>query len=51
VLIGLPRFDYLSCENVEEASSLLLKFGGDATILAGGTDLFVKMKHRRMMNS
>ncbi|PKN30173.1 MAG: xanthine dehydrogenase family protein subunit M [Deltaproteobacteria bacterium HGW-Deltaproteobacteria-21] len=49
MLIGLPKFEYLSCETMEEASSMLLKHVGNSRILAGGTDLFVKMKHRRIL--
>lgn len=49
MLIGLPKFDYLSCETVEEAFSMLLKYEGNSRILAGGTDLFVRMKHRRIL--
>jgi carbon-monoxide dehydrogenase medium subunit len=49
MLIGLPNFDYLSCETTEEASSILLRYVGDSRILAGGTDLLVKMKHRKVL--
>ncbi|MCD4721523.1 MAG: FAD binding domain-containing protein [Desulfobacula sp.] len=40
----LPRFDYLEPANLEEALDLLATHGDDAKILAGGTDLLVRMK-------
>lgn len=40
----LPRFDYLEPENLEGALDLLATHGEDAKILAGGTDLLVRMK-------
>jgi CO/xanthine dehydrogenase FAD-binding subunit len=47
VLLGLPDFEVLSAGTVEEACSLLSRYGEDAQFFAGGTDLFVKMKHRK----
>ncbi|MBW1799223.1 MAG: xanthine dehydrogenase family protein subunit M [Deltaproteobacteria bacterium] len=49
MLIGLPEFDYLACDTLEHAFELLDRYAGVSRILAGGTDLFVKMKHRRLM--
>lgn len=40
----LPRFDYLKPETVEQALDLLAAQKDDAKILAGGTDLLVRMK-------
>ena len=40
----LPRFDYLAPENLEETLDLLAVHGEDAKVLAGGTDLLVRMK-------
>jgi len=40
----LPRFDYLDPENLEEALDLLAVHKEDAKVLAGGTDLLVRMK-------
>ncbi len=40
----LPRFDYLEPQNLEAALDLLAAHGDDAKILAGGTDLLVRMK-------
>ena len=42
--VRLPRFDYLKPETVEQALSLLASHREDAKILAGGTDLLVRMK-------
>ena len=40
----LPRFDYLKPDTLEGALDLLDTHGSDAKILAGGTDLLVRMK-------
>ncbi|MFC1938430.1 FAD binding domain-containing protein, partial [Chloroflexota bacterium] len=40
----LGEFDYLRPHTIEEALSLLGKYGDKASILAGGTDLLIKMK-------
>jgi CO/xanthine dehydrogenase FAD-binding subunit len=48
MLPSLPDFEYLSCNTVEEASSFLLAHNAEAQVFAGGTDLLVKMKHRKM---
>ncbi|MDT3700968.1 MAG: xanthine dehydrogenase family protein subunit M [Thermincola sp.] len=45
----LPEFVHLRPDNLQEASALLCKYGNEAKILAGGTDLLVKMKHRRAL--
>lgn len=41
----LPDFDYYAPESLQEACSILARFGPRAKVLAGGTDLMVKMKH------
>jgi CO/xanthine dehydrogenase FAD-binding subunit len=48
MLLTLPDFDYFSCKTIEEACSLLATQKGEARVLAGGTDVLVKMKHRKM---
>lgn len=48
MLLSLPDFDLLAADTVSAACSLLHRYGRDARIFAGGTDLLVKMKHRRM---
>jgi len=40
----LPRFDYLEPENLEGALDFLATHREDAKLLAGGTDLLVRMK-------
>ncbi len=44
----LPQFQYFSPGTLDEAFALLQEFGEEARILAGGTDLLVKMKQRTM---
>ncbi len=39
----LPKFDYHEPSTLEEALHLLSEFGGNAKVLAGGTDLLVKL--------
>jgi carbon-monoxide dehydrogenase medium subunit len=45
----LPQFGYYAPKSLEEACSLLAKHKGSALPLAGGTDLLVKMKQRRIV--
>jgi len=40
----LPEFEYLAPRTIEEAIELLSRYGEDAKVLAGGTDLLVRMK-------
>jgi len=51
VLLGLPEFEMFFPRSVEETSALLSEHGQHAQIVAGGTDLFVKMKQRRFVPS
>lgn len=46
--MSLPQFDYFTPKSIEEACSLLSKHSVQACVLAGGTDLLVKMKHRQI---
>jgi len=43
----LPNFEYVAPRTLDEACSLLAMAPGEASPLAGGTDLLVKMKQRR----
>lgn len=43
-MLPLPRFDYHAPETVDAACALVAASGANAKILAGGTDLLVKMK-------
>ncbi len=47
--LGLPEFEMIATDTVEEACSALSRFGADAQLFAGGTDLFIKMKQRRLL--
>jgi aerobic carbon-monoxide dehydrogenase medium subunit len=42
----LPKFDYHEPSTLEEALQLLSELGGNAKVLAGGTDLLVRMKQK-----
>ncbi len=41
----LPKFEYLAPHSLDEVRQLLLDHGEGAHLLAGGTDLLVKMNH------
>jgi CO/xanthine dehydrogenase FAD-binding subunit len=45
----IPKFEYFRPLSVEEGCSLLYKHKTAAKILAGGTDLFVKMKKKQIL--
>ncbi len=45
----IPKFEYFCPSSVEEGCSLLYKHKTEAKILAGGTDLFVKMKKKEIL--
>jgi len=44
----LPKFEYVEAKTVAEACSLLTKYGGKAKVIAGGTDLLVSMRNRKV---
>jgi len=44
----LPRFDYLAPKTIKEACSLLSKYKGITKVIAGGTDLLVSMKQKKI---
>ncbi len=44
----LPRFAYLSPRTVDEALALLARYGKEARLLAGGTDLVPQLKRREI---
>jgi CO/xanthine dehydrogenase FAD-binding subunit len=49
MLLVLPEFDLFPATSVADACSLLSSYGEHAKILAGGTDLLTKMKHKRLI--
>ena len=46
--MSLPRFEYLAPKTVREVCKLLSQYKGRVKIIAGGTDLLVKMKDREL---
>src|SRR5712691_9183024 len=46
-MLRLPQFQYLAPRSLDEATSLLAQYGPQATVVAGGTDLFPNMKRRQ----
>jgi len=47
-MLRLPKFRYHTPETLEEALSLLLRFKRGASLVAGGTDLFPRLKRREI---
>ena len=45
----LPKFEYFEPKTIKEACSLLLQYKEQASVIAGGTDLLVKMKNREVV--
>lgn len=46
-MLRLPKFEYRRPETLDEALSILRDYGPDAMPVAGGTDVFPKMKRRQ----
>jgi 4-hydroxybenzoyl-CoA reductase subunit beta len=44
--MNLPHFDYHTPVSLDECAGLIKKFGEQAVLVAGGTDLYMRMKHR-----
>ena len=42
--LGIRDFEYFEPATIDEAISLLVRYGNKAKVLAGGTDLLVTMK-------
>jgi 4-hydroxybenzoyl-CoA reductase subunit beta len=47
-MLRLPEFTYRRPQNLREAASILAAEGPSAAVVAGGTDLWPKMKRRQM---
>ena len=45
----IPKFEYFRPLSIEDVCSILYKYKTEAKILAGGTDLFVKMKKKEIL--
>lgn len=45
----IKEFTYVLPSNIEEAVSALAKYGAEARVIAGGTDLVPLMKHRQIV--
>lgn len=45
--MNVPAFAHLQPASLSEACALLAQHGAEAQVLAGGTDILVKMKHRK----
>jgi 4-hydroxybenzoyl-CoA reductase subunit beta len=43
-MMSLPEFEYIRPESLDELLSHLIRYGDDAALLAGGTDLLPRMK-------
>jgi CO/xanthine dehydrogenase FAD-binding subunit len=50
-ILRLPRFDYLAPKTIDEACRLLCQYEGAAKIMAGGTDLLVSMRQKKVTPS
>jgi 4-hydroxybenzoyl-CoA reductase subunit beta len=45
-MLRLPPFEYLAPRNLDEAVALMARYGPEAMLVAGGTDLYPNMKRR-----
>ncbi len=43
--MSLPKFEYIAPKTIQEACEILERLGDEAKVMAGGTDLLIKMKH------
>ncbi len=41
----MKDFDYFAPQEISEAVSLMRQYGDQARLLAGGTDLFLRLEH------
>ena len=47
----MRRFEYFAPSTVEEACLLLNRYGTEAKIIAGGTDILVNIKNRTVITA
>jgi 4-hydroxybenzoyl-CoA reductase subunit beta len=45
-MLRLNRFKYVAVESVGQARALLMQHGPEATLMSGGTDVLINIKHR-----
>ena len=50
-MLRLPPFRYLAPRGIEQAARMLAQEGESAMLVAGGTDLYPKMKRRQFTPS
>ncbi len=48
-MLRLPKFEYLAPKTLSEATKMLADHGPDAMAVAGGTDVYPKMKRRQFL--
>lgn len=48
-MLRLPKFEYLAPKTLNEAATMLADYGPDAMAVAGGTDVYPKMKRRQFL--
>jgi 4-hydroxybenzoyl-CoA reductase subunit beta len=48
-VLRLPKFEYLAPQTLNEAAKMLADYGPDAMAVAGGTDVYPKMKRRQFL--
>ena len=46
--MSLPKFNYVAAHSIEEGGALAAELGDRCVVLAGGTDVIVSMKDRRL---
>src|SRR3990167_1136222 len=44
--MAIPKFNYLAPSTLKEALTMRVSHGDKSSIMAGGTDLLIKMAHR-----
>lgn len=47
--MSYPKFEYIAAQTLEEASNLALELGDKCKIMAGGTDILVAMRDRKLL--
>ena len=45
----LPKFDYLAPQSIPEVCEMVARYGSEARLMAGGTDLIIMMRRREVV--